>query len=321
MSTFEITVGIDISKKKFDVARLQNGKYRHKTFLNTNDGFTAFVAWLATFGSDPVLIVMEATGAYSIPLAKFLTDNGFFVSVVNPAQIKGFAQSELSRVKTDKADAKLIARYAREKQPPRWNPPPPVIYELQIMLRRVEQLMEMLQMENNRLDTADAIAEDSIKTLIAALEQELKVTREKIRAHIAADPELSQRRALLDSIPGLGEATIPHLLILLSNHHGFLSAKQVVAFIGLAPNPNQSGQSGNPHISRIGEALYRKILYMPAISAWQHNPLIKAFCTRLKANGKKGKAIVCAAMRKLIHIAFAVLKSGKPFDPNFAANN
>lgn len=318
MATFEITVGIDISKNKFDAARLQDGKYRHKTFPNTNDGFLAFVAWLATFGLDPVLIAMEATGAYSIPLAKFLADKGFWVSVINPAQVKGFAESELSRAKTDKADAKLIARYAREKQPPRWNPPPPVIYELQLMLRRVEQLIEMIQMENNRLDTADPSAESSIKTIIAALEQELEVTREKIRAHIDADPDLSQRRDLLDSIPGIGEATIPHLLVLLSDYHGFLNARQVAAFIGLAPNPNQSGRSGNPHISKIGDALYRKILYMPAISAWQHNPIIKAFCERLKANGKKGKAIICAAMRKLIHIAFAILKSGKPFDPNFA---
>ena len=317
---FESTVGVDISKKKFDVARLQNGRYRHKTFLNTNDGFAAFVDWLATFGSDPVLIVMEATGAYSTPLAKFLTDKGFFVSVVNPAQIRGFSQSELSRAKTDKADAKLIARYAREKQPPRWLPPPPVIHELQIMLRRVEQLMEMLLMENNRLDTADPAALNSIQTLIAALEQELKVVRAKIRAHIDADLELSRRRALLDSIPGIGEATIPHLLVLLSDYHGFLSPKQVVAFIGLAPNPNQSGQSGNPHISKVGDAIFRKVFYMPAVSARKHNPIIKSFCDRLKAKSKKGKVIICAAMRKLIHLAFGILKSGKPFDPNFATS-
>jgi transposase len=103
------------------------------------------IAWLATFDSIKPLICMESTGAYSIPLAEYLADAGFPVSVVNPAKIKAFAQSELTRAKTDKADAKLIARYAFEKQPPLWIPPPPAIRTLQALLRRVEHLLEMQQ--------------------------------------------------------------------------------------------------------------------------------------------------------------------------------
>ena len=168
---FEITVGIDIAKKKFDVARLQNGKYRHKVFPNTPAGFAAFAVWLAGFGPEPVLIALEATGAYGTPLAEFLVDQGFWVSVVNPAKIKAFAESELSRAKTDKADAQVIARFAKEKQPPRWTPPPPQIRELQALLRRVEQLSEMRQMERNRLETADPAAVPSIQTLLKTLER------------------------------------------------------------------------------------------------------------------------------------------------------
>jgi transposase len=262
---------------------------------------------------------MEATGAYSFPLADFLVNQGYAVSLVNPAKIHSFAKSELSRAKTDKADAKLIARYAFLMQPPLWTPPPANIREMQALVRRVEHLQEMIQMERNRLDTADAKIIDSINTVLATLEAELEATHKAIHDHIDNHPDLKKRSDLLITIPGIGKSSVAHLLIALSEHHGFTHAKQVVAFAGLAPALRQSGQwSGNTHIAKNGDALLRKALYMPALSAWTYNPLIRTFCERLKANGKNGKAIVCAAMRKLIHIAFGMLKSGKPFDPNYA---
>ena len=312
-----ISVGVDIAKKKFDAARLQDGKYRHKVFDNTPQGFAAFLTWLTDLGPAPIRVTMEATGAYSVPLAEFLANHGLWVSVVNPAQIKAFAKSELCRAKTDPADAKLIARFARERQPPRWNPPPPGIRELQALLRRVEQLLEMRQMERNRLDTAPPATQASIQALIATLDHELTTLRATIRQKIDDDPELRGRRDLLATIPGLGEATIAHLLVLFSPHYGFHSAKQVVAFVGLAPNPYQSGDTIHTRLSKIGDALLRKVLFMPALVAWKHNPIVRAFCERLKANGKSGKAVACAAMRKLLHIAFGVLNSGQPFDPNY----
>lgn len=260
---------------------------------------------------------MEATGAYSLPLAQFLSDHDFWVSIVNPAKIKAFAGSELSRTKTNKADAKLIARYALEKQPARWIPPSLAIRELQALVRRVDQLLEMRQMEQNCLDTADSAATPSIQIVIKTIDQEIENIREQIRNRIKNDPDLKQRRDLLISIPGIGEATVAHLLVLFDAHHGFKNAKQAAAFAGLVPNPHQSGQSGKTRLSKVGDALIRKVLYMPSLTAWRHNPLIRKFCERLKETGKNGKAIVCAAMRKLIHISFGVLKSGKPFDPNF----
>lgn len=317
---FSITIGVDIAKKKFDVASLINDKYKHKTFDNNELGYIAFIAWfLPLCGDIKPLICMEATGAYSLPLADFLVNQGYSVSMVNPAKIHAFGKSELSRAKTDKADAKLIARYALTTQPLLWSPPPAAIRELQALVRRVEHILEMIQMEKNRSGTAHGSVQSSISNVLTTLEAELKATREAIQNQINSDPDLKKRGELLDSIPGVGEATVAHLLIALSPHHQFSKAKQVVAFAGLAPAPRESGQwRGNTHIAKNGDAVLRKALYMPAIVAWGCNPLIKPFCERLKANGKNGKAIVCAAMRKLIHIAFGILKSGKRFDPNFA---
>lgn len=317
---YKIVVGVDIAKLKFDVASLTDGKYKHKTFTNDAQGYAAFLSWLvAVFISDKPMICMEATGSYSVALADYMVSQGYPVSVVNPAKIKAFASSELSRTKTDKSDAKLIARYAFTMRPSLWTPPPQNIRVLQALVRRVEHLLEMIQMERNRQDTADANVVDSIKTVLTTLEAELEATRNAIHDHIDNDPELKKRRDLLITIPGIAEASIAHLLVVLSDHHGFSSAKQVVAFTGLAPLLRESGQwSGKTRIAKNGDAALRKALYMPALSAWRHNPVIRAFCLRLKANGKNGKAIVCAAMRKLIHLSYAILKSGEPFDPNFS---
>lgn len=319
-SSFQITLGVDIAKIKFDVASLIEGKYKHKHFTNDQTGYTDFVIWvMAICGDIKPLICMEATGAYSVPLADFLHNQGFAVSVVNPSKIHAFGKSELSRAKTDKADAKLIARYALSIQPPLWTPPPTIIRALQAQTHRVEHLLEMIQMERNRLETADKSIIESITKSLAFLESQLKVTRETIKNDIKNNPDLNKRRELLITIPGIGEASIAHLLIMMSVHHNFTHAKQVVAFTGLAPMLRESGQwCGSTHIAKSSDPILRKALYMPALSAWVHNPVIRTFCLRLKANGKNGKAIVCAAMRKLIHIAFGVLKSGKPFDPNYA---
>lgn len=315
----KIIIGVDIAKLKFDVARFSEGKYHHKKFDNNVPGFMAFCSWLSHFGDDKPLICMEATGTYSHALAEYLVEQGYPVSVVNPAKIHAFAKSELSRVKTDKADAKLIARYALTMQPALWMPPPRNIRHLQVLLRRIEHLLAIQQMESNRLDTADAAIVESIKSVLATVEQELKATREQIRNDINNDPDLKQRHDLLISIPGVGAALAAHLLTALSEHHGFRDAHQAVAYTGLAPVIQQSGKwVGKTKIAKSGDPTLRKALYMPALVAWRHNPLIRPFCEKLRANGKNGKAIACAAMRKLIILAFAILKSGKPFDPNFA---
>jgi transposase len=314
-----VVIGIDIAKPTFAGARRCEGKYQHAKFTNDTQGHIDFIVGLTGFGDDHPLIGMEATGVYRLPLAEFLADRGHAVSVVNPARIHAFAQRERSRAKTDRADAKLIARYALAMRPRRWTPPPPHLRERQARGRRVEHRLERQQMERNRRDTADAAIIASINAVLAPLEVELKAAREAIRDPIDHHPELKPRHDLLDSIPGMGPATIAHLLVARSPHQGFTHPKQAVAYAGLAPRLRESGQwTGKTRIAKTGAATLRKAWYLPALVAEPHNPVIRAFCERLKATGKNGKVIACAAMRKLIHIAFAILKPGQPFDPNFA---
>lgn len=309
-------IGIDIAKSKFDAAALRNGKYKTKVFRNTPEGFREFVAWLEAFPAPHVFL--EATGRYGEALALFLLDHGLAVSVINPAQIHAFGQAELSRIKTDKGDAKLIARFCQSQQPPLWQSPTLAVRQLQALVRRLENLVEMRQMERNRLEGADAPVRASIETLLATFEAEIAATRQRIREHIDQDPDLKSRHDLLDSIPGLGEATIAVLLATLGDVTRFDNARCVAAFAGLSPAERQSGKwKGHTRLSKTGDALLRKALYFPALVAWRHNPLIRAFCERLKAQGKNGKLIVCAAMRKLLVLAYGVLKSGQPFDPNY----
>jgi transposase len=308
--SFECAVGIDIAKQKFDTALLQGTKGRHKVFPNDPEGFTAFLAWLSGLGVAPAKchVCREATGTYGLALAEHLSDPGVPVSVVNPAKIKAFGKADRLRAKTDKIDAKLIARFAQEKHPPLWTPPPPAARDLLALLRRVEPLLEMRQRERNRRDTAPTTTASSVQTVLDALEAELAAVREEIRCRIDSDPDLRRRGDLLDSIPGLGEASVPHLLVLFSHDNAF--AKQAAAFTGRAPRLSESGrQAARTRLSKVGDPLLRKALYLPAWVAWRYNPVIRAFCERLKANGKNGKAIVCAAMRKLIHIAFGVLRA------------
>lgn len=315
-STTTLTpIGVDIAKAKFDVAAWIDGKYKTKVFPNTPTGFEAFLTWLRPFA--PAHVCMEATGRYGEALATGLVEQGVTVSVVNPAQIHAFGKAELNRTKTDQSDAKLIARFCQLHQPPAWQPLPPAVRQLQALVRRLDDLMALRQMERNRQDGADATVQASLARVLALLDAELKQTRAAIHDHVDQHPDLCQQRDLLDTIPGLGEATIAVLLASLGDIHRFDNAKQVTAFAGLSPAQRQSGKyQGQTRLSKTGDALLRKALYLPAVVAGQHNPVVGAFCERLKAKGKAGKVIVCAAMRKLLTLAYGVLKSGRPFDPN-----
>ena len=162
----KIVLGIDISKTKFDAALLLDAKVKTKKFDNKSNGFSEMVEWLNKKDAKDLHICMEATGVYGEALATYLFDAGYTVSVVNPAQIKGFAQSELSRNKTDRADAQLIARFCRAMNPKPWKPKPLHIRELQALVRRLEALQDMYYQENNRLEVASFCVRASIETVI-----------------------------------------------------------------------------------------------------------------------------------------------------------
>ena len=261
---------------------------------------------------------METTGVYGRDLANFLVQKQLLVSVVNPAQIHAFGKTELNRAKTDKADARLIARYCRMHRPAPWAPPAEEIATLQALVQRLEDLLGLQTMENSRLEAATGPARESVEVVLQFIEQQIEMVRLQIQIHIDQHPRLKSQKKLLSSIPGIADNTAATLLAFLSPVERFHSAKQVVAYAGLNPRIRQSGQwAGKSPIAKTGNALLRKALYLPAVVAKRHNPVIAAFCDRLLARGKRPMQVVVAAMRRFLHLVFGVLKSGKPFDPKF----
>ncbi len=315
----ESILGVDLSKQKFEVALLVEGKIKNKSFPNTTEGFETLALWLKKLNVHQVNACLEATGNYGEDLAIFFHEAGHTVSLVNPARVKGFAQSELIRTKTDKIDAGIIARFALAMKPDPWIPPPPEIRSLQALARRADSLIDMLTQEKNRLGTAHESVLPLVQEHIAYLNQEIEKVRQQIADLIDRNPDLKQKKKLLLSIPGIGKVTTAAILAELYNLDRFNHVRELVAFIGLAPKERISGSSvkGKPRLCKIGNGRLRKTLYMPALVSIQYNPIIIRFYDRLKVKGKNGNVIVCAVMRKLVHIIFGVLKSGKMFDPNY----
>jgi len=320
MITTKTSLGIDVSKNTFDVALLTNNKLKHKKFHNTKKGHETLLKWLKQHDVQNVHACMEATGVYGDALAEILYAASLKISVVNPARIKGFAQSELLRTKTDKVDAGLIARFCAALEPEPWQPQPVEIRQLRDLVRRLEALNGMHQQESNRLEGASDVITQQLQNHIDYLKVEIKKVKILIKQQIDIHPDLKQRKALLESIPGIGEATINVVLSEFSNIMQFKNAKALAAFVGVAPKTRQSGTSlrGRGMMSKMGRSKLRKAFFMPALVALRYNPLIIELKLRLTKAGKSKMAIVGAAMRKLIHIIYGVLKNGIPFDENFA---
>ncbi|ECS5287840.1 IS110 family transposase [Salmonella enterica subsp. enterica serovar Durban] len=316
-----VYIGIDIASKKFDAASLCDGAYRCKTFENTPAGFTALYNWLKSDSIPDIHVCLEATGSYGTALATFLYEKNLKVSVVNPARIKGFAVSELTRTKTDKADSRLIARFCKAAQPDPWRPVPAPVRKLQALVRRIGALNGMLRMECNRRENADIDAQESVEHMITHLKMELESVRRAIKEHISNVPELKKQNDLLLSIPGIGAVSASLILSFMASKE-FTKAKEVTAFLGLTPRLHQSGTSvrGKTRMSKMGDAKLRCALYMPALVALKHNPDIRAFGLRLLTAGKPRMLVVGAIMRKLIHIIFGVLKSGTGFSSRVTVN-
>ena len=317
-------LGIDISKAKFDVALLKNNskdKIKSKVFVNNPEGFERLQEWLDSQGVTKLHGCMEATSIYGNALARFLVAAGYIVSIVNPSRPKAFGRSELSRTKTDRADAKVIARFCAALQPAPWTPPALEIEQLQALVHRLDHLTTMQQQEQNRLETVDPILVEAITAHIDFLKQQVAQTQQLIREHFDRYPALKAQRDLLISIPGIATATATIILAEIRDVATFESADQLAAFAGLTPQEFSSGSSihGKPRLSKIGNSRLRKALYLPAIVARRYNPLIQIFCDRLLAKGKSKMAMIGAAMHKLLRQVFGVLKSQQPFDPNFLA--
>lgn len=315
-------LGIDVSKAKLDLAMLlPTDKFKSKVFANDAKGFAALLEWMRALAQDAlgsVHICMESTGSYHEALACFLHDQGLHVSVVNPLLVKRFAEAAGLRNKTDGGDAKCIAQFCKMHKPSRWEAPSKALRALQALVARLDALQAMRQGECSRLDVAHASVLDSIQQVIADLDEAIDKVKAQIRQTIDDDPDLQRRGALLQSIPGLGERTIPQLLAYIGRPERFRSVKALIAYASLTPLIRQSGTSLDKRRGThpMGHQELRRALYFPAMVAGRYNPLVAAFWQRLKAQNKPGKVIVVACMHKLLAIAYGVLRSDKPFDLN-----
>ncbi len=203
--------------------------------------------------------------------------------------------------------------------PTPWQPLSKEIRDLSSLVKRLESLNAFKQEEQNRLEVSSIIVKESIRKVLNLLDTEIDEIKNKINNHIEQHPKLKEKQELLNSIPGVGEATIAQILSMACTPERFENAKKLAAFAGLNTKHRQSGSSvqGRSHISKTGDSSLRKSLYLPAIVAKQHNPLLKAMYDRLLAAGKSKMIAICAVMRKLLHIIYGVLKSGIPFDVDF----
>lgn len=311
-------LGLDIGKAKIHaVLRTDADKLRHKAITNAPAGFRELLAWARRYAPDALHACLEATGTYGEGVALFLHDAGCAVSIINPAAIRAYAASQLSRTKTDDVDAELIAHFAATQDPPIWTPPAPEIRVLQALVRRLDALLEMRTQEVNRLAAGVVVSEvrASIEALLKSLDAQIAHVRELIHDHIDRYPGLRQQRELLTTIPGIGETTAATLIAELFDKP-YTNARQAAAYAGLVPRIQQSGQwRGRSRLSKIGPSRLRKALFFPALAALRYNPTIRANTASLRAAGRPKMVIVGAAMRRLIHIAFGVLKTGRAYDP------
>lgn len=318
-------VGIDISKKTFNVAVLVDNKCHNNDFGNDTTGFKAFSKWVKSFKQETVFC-MEATGIFGLNLAKNLHKKGEKIIVVNPIKTHAFAKMEMSRNKTDKADAQSIARYCKhlkDKDEINKNlfiPKSEGLEKLQYYNTRLEQLDKNRTQEKNRLEaSSDKLLIHSTQSMINHIEKQIVKIKKAIKEVVKENEDLKQQVDLLISINGIGEKTAWSILAYLGDISLFANAKQVTSYAGLNPKIEQSGTSiDKSSLSKMGNKRLRKALYMPALVAVRYNPLMKDLYERLLQKGKTKKAALCAVMRKLLVLSYGVLKSGKIFDPCYA---
>ncbi|HSB66374.1 MAG TPA: IS110 family transposase [Anaerolineales bacterium] len=318
---FQHCLGIDVSKDTLDVVLWDGINSYSKVFKNSGVGFDHLLRWLISHQPGPVHACLEATGQYGEGVAEYLYTGGYAVSVVNPLRIKRYGDSKLHRNKTDKADAALIAEFCLKENPALWEPLPPHIKHLRELVRRLDDLQTNYLQEKNRLKSGltDKWVIDDLKRHLEELHEHIQALKTIIHQFIADTPELDHHSKLLISIPGIGKLTAARLLAEIGDITNFEDAPQLAAYAGLNPKGFRSGSSVHKktRISKEGRSFLRYILYMPAIVARKYNPIITDFCAKLSQRKLPEMAIVAAAMRKLLHLVFGILKNQQVFDPDY----
>ena len=316
-------IGCDVAKATFDI---NLSGHKGRSFANRRAGFESLVKWINHVIDTDVCVVFEATCVYHLPLAAFLAETDIKVLVANPGRTRAFAKSQNQLNKSDPLDALSLRRYGQSldlSQHHLFVQESKQISMLKALLNRLTQLEKDLQREKNRLEKCDFIPHaqpmaDSIRRQIRRLTNEINRIDQAIDSHIQSDPVLIKHQVLLCSIKGIGVRTTRWLLPLLHNQR-FKTARQLAAFLGLTPRHEQSGTQTKPgKLSGLGNPTLRSRFYFPAISAATHDPALAHFYQSLLRKGKTKKQALTAVMRKLIHIAFGVIKHQTPYDPNYA---
>lgn len=326
------SLGIDISKDSFTVsllkpqATLQEAS-RPQNFPNDEQGYEQLLDWLNQqhVPQAEVHAVLEATGVYWEGCAYYLHAQGLKLSVMNPTQVKRFAQSLLRRGKTDGMDAQLLALFVQRMQPAPWQPAAEALELLKLMVREREAITLSLTQEKNRREAlrlravGSATLERLTQERIRLLEKQRKELEKELKAQLARAGQ-AENAALLQSLPGVGTVTAASLLAETAAFAGFENAKQLVAYAGIAPSPQQSGRyEGHSGISKIGNKRLRRTVYLAALTAVRCEGCFRELYQRLLRKGKAKKLALVAVARKVLTVALAVVKSKRPFDPHYHA--
>ncbi|MGD8997740.1 MAG: IS110 family transposase [Anaerolineae bacterium] len=308
-------VGIDVSKDTLDIAVRPEEK--HWRTANTEEDFPELIARLEAL--EPVLIVIEATGGLERAVVAAMAEADLPVAVINPRQAREFAKATGRLAKTDEIDAEDLAFFGEAIGPDVRSVPNAAVQTLSALNTRRQQLIDMLTAERNRLDTALPAARPSLREHIRWLERETEKVESELQRHIDQNLSLRSKFTLLCSVKGVGPATSFALLSHLPEL-GRVNRKEIAALVGVAPFNRDSGRWRGKRTTWGGRAPVRSKLYMAALSASQHNPVIRAFYERLIEAGKPKKVALTACMRKLIVTLNAMVKNGTLWDPNYATS-
>lgn len=313
MNKYKETFGIDISKDVFDCYGSLQG---HLQFKNDEQGFKKFQKIL--FKNS--LVVMEATGYYHYRFAQYLYKNGVVVSVVNPLSIKRFIQMKLAKVKTDKSDSKAICEYGLSQDVPLYNALTDIQSECLQLFRWMDSLLKKRTATKNKIHGEQVLGIPSIfvyrslQRTLKHLDKELKGIDEKLLSLVRQDQE--QQLTLLKSIPGIGLKTALFLIVVTDGFRKFENASQLCSYVGITPTIRESGSSvrGRARISKVGNRKLRNLLFLCAFSAYKHNKSCREIFERITSKGKSKKLALIAVSNKLLRQAFAIAKSGIPYD-------